>query len=90
MMVIMNEVCDEVIFYVVNIFFEVWEIQVSLFGFILKGNMEIYMLSGELNDENFLDMFIWILLKVIWKQVFGFDFIYLFFGYLYMIVVFKK
>lgn len=50
-----NEARDEVILHVVNTSSEVRETQVSLSGFIPKGNMEIYTLSGELNDENLPD-----------------------------------
>lgn len=85
-----NEARDEVILHVVNTSSEVRETQVSLSGFIPKGNMEIYTLSGELNDENLPDTPTWILPKATWKQAPGSDFTYSFPGYSYTIVVLKK
>lgn len=86
----MNEARDEVILHVVNTSSEVRETQVSLSGFIPKGNMEIYTLSGELNDENLPDTPTRILPKATWKQAPGSDFTYSFPGYSYTIVVLKK
>ena len=85
-----NEARDEVILHVVNTSSEVRETQVSLSGFIPKGNMEIYTLSGELNDENLPDTPTRILPKATWKQAPGSDFTYSFPGYSYTIVVLKK
>lgn len=73
-----NEARDEVILHVVNTSSEVRETQVSLSGFIPKGNMEIYTLSGELNDENLPDTPTRILPKATWKQAPGSDFTYSF------------
>lgn len=60
-----NETCDGVIPHAVNTSPEIRRSQVSLSGSIPEGSMEIYTLSGELNDENLPDMPIRILPKAI-------------------------
>ena len=85
-----NEARDEVILHVVNTSPEVRRSQINLSGFIPEGNMEIYTLSGELNDENLPDTPTRILPKAIWMQAAGSDFTYSFPAYSYTIVVLGK